>query len=408
MPWQSQGGGGGPWGGGGGSNGGGSNGGGPWGGGGGGGDNRGNNPWGGGNRGGGGGRGGQQPPDFEDLIRKGQDRVKRMMPGGMGSGAIVALIVAGVLVIWLVSGFYRVLPDQQGVELKFGTWDGQITAPGLNWNYPYPLGQTFTPAVERINSIEVGFQPVGNGVRDVAEESLMLTGDQNIIDIDFSVQWRIANAGEFLFNLRDPEATVKIAAESAMREVIGQTDIQPALTEARQDVEQRTRTLLQELLNEYQAGILVTEVKLQNVQPPQAVIDAFNDVQRALQDRDRQRNEAEAYRNDILPRARGEAQRMLQEAEAYREQVINEAEGEAERFLEVYGAFAEAPEVTRQRIYIETMQEVLSSTDKVLLGEGAAGQGAVQYLPLDQLRNRPNSTGGARSSGSSLSSGSSN
>ncbi|MEJ2026728.1 MAG: FtsH protease activity modulator HflK, partial [Limibacillus sp.] len=159
------------------------------------------------------------------------------------------------------------------------------------------------------------------------------------------------------------------------------------------------RTLLQELLNEYQAGVLVTEVKLQNVQPPQQVIDAFNDVQRALQDRDRQRNEAEAYRNDILPRARGEAQRMLQEAEAYRERVINEAEGEAERFLEVYKSFAKAPEVTRQRIYIETMQEVLTSTDKVLLGEGAGGQGAVQYLPLDQLRNRPNGTRGTNNNG---------
>ena len=396
MPWQSQGGGGGgPWGGGGGSNGGG-----PWGGGGGGGgDDRGggNNPWGGGNRGG--GRGGQQPPDFEEIIRKGQDRVKRMIPGGMGSGFLIILLIAGALLVWGVSGFYRVLPDQQGVELKFGEWDGQITPPGLNWNLPYPLGQTFTPAVERINAIEIGFQPAGNGVRDIAEESLMLTGDQNIIDIDFTVQWRIANAGEYLFNLRDPESTVKIAGESAMREVIGQTDIQPALTEARQDIEQRTRTLLQELLNEYQAGVLVTEVKLQNVQPPQQVIDAFNDVQRALQDRDRQRNEAEAYRNDILPRARGEAQRMLQEAEAYRERVINEAEGEAERFLEVYESFAKAPEVTRQRIYIETMQEVLTSTDKVLLGEGAGGQGAVQYLPLDQLRNRPNGTRSTNNNG---------
>ena len=389
MPWQSQGGGGGgPWGGGG-SNGGG----GPWGGGGsGGGGDRGggNNPWGGGGRG-----GGNQPPNIEDMIKKGQDRLKTMLPGGMGSGLLILLVIVGALAIWSVSGFYRVLPDQQGVELKFGKWDGQITTPGLNWNLPYPLGQTFTPAVERINSIEIGFQSINGRSRDVAEESLMLTGDQNIIDIDFSVQWRIANAGEYLFNLRDPEATVKIAAESAMREVIGQTDIQPALTEARSDVEQRTRTLLQNLLNSYVTGILVTEVKLQNVQPPQQVIDAFNDVQRALQDRDRQRNEAEAYRNDILPRARGEAQRMLQEAEAYREQVINEAEGEAERFLEVYSAFRQSPDVTRQRIYIETMQEVLSRTDKILLGEGAGGNGAVQYLPLDQLRNRR--SGGASS-----------
>jgi membrane protease subunit HflK len=314
-----------------------------------------------------------------------------MIPGGFGGGTAILGIVVVLLVLWLLSGFYRVLPEQQGVELKFGRWDRVITQPGLHWNYPYPLGQVFTPSVERINSTEIGYRSVagrdgGGAKRDVDEESLMLTGDQNIIDIDFSVQWKIANAGEYLFNIRDPESTVKVVAESAMREVIGQTDIQPALTEARGDVEQRTKDLLQQLLDEYKAGIEITEVKLQNVQPPAQVIDAFNDVQRALQDRDRQRNEAEAYRNDLLPRARGEAQKMLQDAQGYREQAINEAQGEAKRFIEVYEAYRKAPEVTRQRMYLETMQEVLGNTDKIILGED--GNGAVQYLPLDQLRKR--------------------
>ncbi len=369
MPWQSQGGGsGGPWGSGSGNGGG----------------NRGNNPW-----GGGGGRGGQQPPDIEELIRKGQDRVRSLIPGGFGGGtALMGILIIGA-VLWALSGLYRVLPEQQGVELKFGRWDNQITQPGLHWNFPYPLGQVFTPSVERIEAIDIGFRAVagrdgGGAKRDVEEESLMLTGDQNIIDIDFSVQWKIANAGEFLFKIRDPEATVKVVAESAMREVIGQTDIQPALTEARGDIEQRTKNLLQQLLEDYQAGIEITEVKLQNVQPPAQVIDAFNDVQRALQDRDRQRNEAEAYRNDLLPRARGDAQQMLQEAQGYREQVINEAQGEAQRFVEVYDAYKAAPVITRQRMYLETMQDILGSTEKVILGEGAGG--AIQYLPLDQLR----------------------
>ncbi len=249
-----------------------------------------------------------------------------------------------------------------------------------------------------VRQIDIGFRAAGNerartARRDVEEESLMLTGDQNIIDIDFSVQWKIADAGQYLFNIRDPEATVKIAAESAMREIIGRTDIQPALTEARGTVEAETRSLLQATLNEYEAGIEITELVLQDVQPPQAVIDAFNDVLRAQQDRDRLRNEADKYRNDILPRARGEAQRAVQEAEAYKEQLENEAEGEAERFLSVYRAYQQNPTVTRRRMYLETLQGVLSETDKVIMDSGAQGGGAIPYLPLNELRGRTGTTG---------------
>jgi len=365
MPWENKGGGGGPWGGGGGSNGGG--------------------PWG---RGGGGGGGsGQKPPDLEEIIRRGQDRFKGFMPSGGIGGWGFGLILVIAFALWMATGLYRVQPDQQGVVLQFGKWV-TTTEPGLRWHLPYPIETVQTPSVENIQAIDIGFRSVGadrarSQRRDVAEESLMVTGDQNIIDIDFTVQWKIADAGKFLFNIRDQEATVKIAAESAMRETIGRTDIQPALTEARQDVELKTRTLLQSILNEYKAGIEITQVQLQDVLPPSQVIDAFDDVQRARQDRDRLRNEADAYRNDVLPRARGEAQRMIQGAQGYRERLQNEAEGEAQRFLSVYTAYKDNPEVTRRRMYLETMQKVLSDSDKVILD---SNQGAIPYLPLNELR----------------------
>lgn len=381
MPWKSQGGGGsgsgggGPWGGGSGGSGGGGGGGGPWGGG----------PIGG---------GGQRPPDFEDFIRKGQDRFRRMMPGGLGSGRGIIIAVFVLLVLWGLSGLYRVQPDQQGVALVFGKWNEQIAEPGLHWNWPYPIGHVEKPTVTKIEQIEIGFRSTGDrgrgGKRDVDTESLMVTGDQNIIDIEFSVQWRIANAGEFLFQIRDPQATVKVVAESAMREIIGQTDIQPALTEARQEIESKTRVRLQEILDEYKAGVEITEVKLQDVQPPQPVIDAFNDVLRAQQDRARLQNEADKYRNDILPRARGDAQKVIQDAEAYKERLLNEAEGEAQRFLSVYNAYKQNPDVTTRRMYLETLQDVLSKSDKVIMDQGAGG--AVPYLPLNELRGSASSS----------------
>ncbi|MGM0559868.1 MAG: FtsH protease activity modulator HflK [Pseudomonadota bacterium] len=377
MPWQSSGGSGGPWGGSGGSGGGG--------------------PWGRGGAGGGnnsGGGGGQRPPDFEDMIRKGQERLKRLMPGGFGSGKVIGLLVIAVIAVWLLSGLYRVESDQEGVVLVFGEYI-ESTDPGLHWNWPAPIGEVETPSVENINAIEVGFRTTGtSGVSqdDVAQESLMLTGDQNIIDIDFNVLWRVSDARNFLFNIREPFETVKTAAESAMRDIIGQTEIQRALTESRGDIEGETRELLQSILDSYGSGILVTQIQLQQVQPPQPVADSFNDVQRALQDRDRLRNQAEAYRNDILPRARGEAQQIIQEANAYRESVVAEAEGEANRFLSVYEAYAESPETTRQRLYLETLEEVYGSTEKILLDSDGA-ENIVPYLPLNELNRRTLSDG---------------
>ncbi|MEE8187712.1 MAG: FtsH protease activity modulator HflK, partial [Kiloniellales bacterium] len=292
MPWENKSsGGGGPWGGGG-SNGG--NGGGPWG-------------------SGAGGGGGRQPPDLEEMIRRGQDRFKGLLPGGgLGGGKGFIVILAAILVIWLFTGVYRVQPDEQGVVLRFGKWV-ETTQPGLNWHMPFPIETVLTPSVERIQAIDVGFRSAGvertrGQARDIAEESLMVTGDQNIVDIDFTVQWKISDAGNYLFKIRNPEQTVKIVAESAMREIIGRTDIQLALSEARATIESESRALLQSILTEYEAGIEITEVKLQDVQPPAQVIDAFDDVIGARQDRQRLRNEADAYRNDVLPRSRGEAQ----------------------------------------------------------------------------------------------------
>jgi membrane protease subunit HflK len=366
MPWQSQG----DNGGGGGS---GPGGGGPW-----------------GSGGGGGMGGGPRPPDLEDFIRKGQDRFKRFMPSGSGSGRGIALIALVIFGLWLFSGFYRVQPDQQGVVLLFGEWV-RTTESGLNWHIPYPIETVERPSVTSIRQIDVGYRTSESRDRgtkqDIEEESLMLTGDQNIIDIEFAVQWKVSDPVQFLFNIRDPAQTVKIVAESAMREIIGQTDIQPALTEARQDIEIDARNLLQGILNEYEAGIEITQVQLQDVQPPTQVIDAFDDVQRARQDLDRLRNQADAYRNDILPRARGEAQKVIQGAEAYKERLLNEADGEAQHFLSVYTAYKQNPEVTKRRMYLETIQKVMSASDKVILDKGAlGGSGAVPYLPLNELR----------------------
>ena len=270
-------------------------------------------PWG-SNQGGGGpwgGGGGAPPPNLEEVLRRGQERVRRFMPGGLGTGRSVLLIGLVVVVIWLLTGFYRVQPDEQGVELLFGRWNQATTAPGLHYWFPAPIGRAITPKVERINRIDIGFRPATRSTRrsqaatrDVPRESLMLTADQNIADVDFTVLWRISDAGRYLFNIRDQEDTVKIVAESAIREVIGQSQFEDLLTRGRTRIEQETRLLLQQILDGYRAGILIQNVQLLDVAPPQPVIDSFNEVQRARQDKDRLQNQAEAYSNRIVPTAR--------------------------------------------------------------------------------------------------------
>jgi modulator of FtsH protease HflK len=356
-------------------------------------------PWGGPPRNGddrrGGPRRGGGPIDFEEIIRRGQDQVRRHFPGRYGGGGGILLIVAALVGLWLLSGFFIVRADEQGIVLRFGAYNR--TAPsGWSWHIPAPVESVLKPKVTRVNRVEVGFRASEGGApgaraaagRQVPEEALMLTGDENIVDINFTVFWLIKDAQHFLFNIRNPEATVKAAAESAMRESIGRTPIASALAEGRGQVETDTKTLLQGILDTYGAGIEVTQVQLQKVDPPAQVIDAFRDVQRARADQERLRNEAEAYRNDILPRARGEAVRLVQEAEAYKQEVVARSQGDAERFLSVFTAYQTAPDVTERRIYLETMEEILKGTNKIVIDKAAQGAGVLPYLPLPELGRR--------------------
>ena len=365
MPWQNQGGG--PWGGGGG-------GGGPWGGGNGGGGQRG--------PGGPGGFGGQ-PPNIEELIRRWQDWLRRRTPGGFGGKAGIIVVVVAVIGLWIASGFYRVLPDEQGVVLRFGE-RVRVEGNGLNYHLPYPIETVIKPKVTRVNRIEIGF----SGGTQILDESLMLTGDENIVDINFVVLWLIKDAGDFLFNVRRPEETVKAAAETVMREIVGQTPIAAALAEGRGEIEDKVRSGIQRVLDDYRTGVTITEVQLLKADPPGEVVDAFRDVQRARADQERLRNEAEGYANDIIPKARGEAERLIQEAEAYKQEVVARAEGDADRFHQVYVAYRAAKDVTTQRIYLETMEEILANANKILIDQDQAGTGVVPYLPLPEVEKR--------------------
>ena len=360
-------------------------------------NNNDNNPWGsGGNNnpwGSGGSGDGPNKRDFEDSIKKAKERFGKVKIGGPRN--IIILIIVAIL-IWLASGFYRVEPDEQGIELLFGKWNGSTTEPGLHYFFPRPIGQTVTPKVEVIRKINVGFRSASvlgfssntNAERKVIEESLMLTGDQNISDVRFTVLYKIKDAGNFLFKLRNPETTVKDMSESVMREVVGQRDLQFLLTEGRQEVEQVVRTGLQEILDSYESGILVQSVQLQSVDPPDQVIDAFDEVQRARQDKDRLVNEANTYLNKIVPNARGEAAKLVESAKAYKEQVVKQAEGVAQNFIDVYNSYKDAKEVTRRRIYLETLREVLEGKNKIILDDTGSGQGVVPYLPLNELNKR--------------------
>jgi membrane protease subunit HflK len=285
---------------------------------------------------------------------------------------VVATIAGLALGAWLLSGFYFVQPEEKGVELVFGKLNA-VTDSGLNYNWPWPVGNVLKPQVTRVNRVEV------------PEEALMLTGDENIVDINFVVFWRISDPALFLFNIRDPAETVKAAAESAVRELVGQTPIAEATTEGRRQIEQQGREIIQNLMNEYGSGIVIDEVQLQKADPPQEVIDAFRDVQRAMADRERAQNEAEAFANDIIPRARGEAERLLQEGQAYKQEVVARSDGEAQRFTSVLEEYRKAPDVTMQRLYIETMESVLAGTDKVLVDQ-QNGQPVVPYLALPELQ----------------------
>lgn len=360
-------------------------GGGPWGGGGGG-------PWGGGGSGGGspwsgrGDRGSNPPPDLEELLRRSQERLRRLLPGGFGNLRGLWLLGAVILFFWGFSGFYIVQPDEQGVELMFGRYV-KTTQPGVNYWFPAPVGTVIRPKVTQTNQLTVGFRGSPGNIREVPQESHILSGDQNIVDIQFVVQWRISDAGDFLFNMRDPEATVKIAAESALREVVGSNPLTAVITNQRDQLAQQARDLLQGIMDGYDAGVAILDLRIQKADPPKEVIDAFNDVQRAKQDAERLENEALAYRNDIIPRAKGEAARLVQNATAEKERLIKEAEGQAARFTAFYQTYVANKDITARRMYLEAMQEVLSKSDKVIV-DSKGGTGVVPYLPLPEIQKR--------------------
>ncbi len=377
MSWQNQGGGG-------------SGGGGPWGG--------GQSPW---------GRGGRpQPANLEEILRRGQDRFRRVLPGGWGGGRGVIIAIVAVLLFWGLSGFYRVEPDEQGVVLRFGALN-RLTQPGLNYHLPAPIESVLTPKVTRVTPTEIGFRSEqaggrGMGAVEVPEEALMLTGDENIVQVNFTVFWVIKDAPKFLFNIRNPEGTVKAAAESAMREVIGRTALASALTEGREKVANDTKRLMQDILNSYGSGVDVVDLVLQKTAPPDQVNAAFSDVQSAKIDLDRLVNEAQAYRNDVVPRARGDAARIVQEAEAYKQRVALQAQGDAARFLSVYKSYKAAEDVTTRRLYIEAIENVLKNANKIILDKAATASGVVPYLPLPNLSApHPGDRAGAQASGTS-------
>ncbi len=340
------------------------------------------------------------------MLRRSQDRLRSLLPGNLG-GRGIALIALAAVVLWGFSGFFRVEPDELGVVLRFGKFTREVV-PGLNYHLPYPIETALTPPALRINKIDIGMRPVedvrrGTSVREVPEESLMLTGDENIVDVDFSVFWKVkpSAVGDYLFNIQNPEGTVKAVAEASMREIVGRSTLQPILTGARQTTETAVQDLMQKILDRYGAGIQVQQVQLQKVDPPAQVIDAFRDVQAARSDLERAQNEAQTYANRIVPEARGRAAKITQDAEAYREQTVAEATGQTSRFLQVYDQYKKAPDVTRERMYLETMERVLGGSDKTIIDTGPQpGPGVVPYLPLTEFpRTRQTPAPGTPASG---------
>ncbi len=375
--------------------------GGPWGGGGSGGDDGNRN----GGRGGNGrrpGNDGPQIPEIDEIVSKGREQIRVLMGGrggrggatgggegpGFGRGTVLLGLLA-VVALWLFASVYTVKPEEQSVELFLGEYSSTGN-PGLNFA-PWPVVTYTKFAVTREQTIDIGVG--GRGT----EAGLMLTGDENIVDIDFQVVWNINDPAQFMFNLRDPNLTIEAVSESAMREIIAQSELAPILNRDRESIATRLLDLIQTTLDSYNSGVNIVRVNFDRADPPESVIDAFRDVQAAEQERDQRQKEADAYANRVLAEARGEAAQVLEQAEGYRARVVNEAEGEASRFTAVLEEYLKAPEVTRRRLYLETMESVLGDVDKIILdgnATGSGGQGVVPYLPLNELRRSPAPTAG--------------
>ena len=343
-------------------------------------------PWGGPN-----GRGDKpskkkQSINFDTYFANLKDQIKKIFPGGGSNKKNVLFACLIFFILWLLTGFYKVNANEQGVVLRFGEWV-RTTSPGLHYHLPYPIEIAKTPKVTKVNKTEIGFRVIGTSQRMLLEESLMLTGDENIVDINFSVFWIIDDAGKFLFKLRNPEKSVKSVSESVMREVIGITPIVDALAAGRQEIETKSLSKIQIVLDNYESGVKITQLQLQKVDPPDQVIDSFRDVQRARADKEKVINEAIAYKNDLIPRARGEAEQILQEAEAYKREIVARSEGDADRFNSVLKAYKNNEDVTRNRIYLETLEKVFQNATKVII-DTKQGSGVLPYLPLPEIQKR--------------------
>lgn len=298
--------------------------------------------------------------------------------------SIIGLILLGVLFLWLSSGVYKVDSDENAVVLYFGKFHS-IESPGLNYHIPFPFGKVIKKSVTTVNTEEFGFTSNSKQKRNLDAESLMLTGDENIVDIEFQVQWQISDIKDFTFNIAEPNQAIRKAAESSMREIIARTPIVAALSDGKKNIEIQTKDLMQQILDYYGAGVRVVLVQLRRVDPPSQVINAFRDVQTAKADKEKEINQAQAYANDIIPRARGLAAEMVEQAEAFKQEVVADAEGEAGRFVSVYNQYSKAKQVTKKRIYLETMEQIYRDADKILLDKNSSKSGVLPYFPLNDI-----------------------
>lgn len=342
-----------------------------------------------------GGSGGT-PPDMDEWLRRAQENFRKVMPGGpMRAGQVVVLGALAVLALWAVSGFYTVEPGEHAVVQRFGAWAYTRDQEGLAYRWPTPVESIAKVKVNEIRKLTIGFNRDGGrdpmARQSLPEESLVLTADRNIIDLNLTIQWNIKSADDFLFNIQDQENTIKKVAESAIREVVGQTDMLPLITNRRKEVADRTKQILQENLDEYRSGVNITEVLIDRAEVHPEVQDAFQDVQSAKQDAENYQNEAGAYREKIIPNARGQAIKITEQAQAYKQSNVARAQGDAQRFTSVYEAYQGGQDVTRERLYIETMEDILGKAQKIIL-DGKSGSGAVPYLPLEGLRARAKTT----------------
>jgi membrane protease subunit HflK len=333
------------------------------------------------------------PPDLDELWRRLNQRLNGMFgnrspesgggfpTGGAGGGNLLGLLIGALVLVWVASGFYIVDTGQRGVVLRFGKYI-ETTDPGPRWHLPWPIESREIVNIDQVRTVEIGYR---NNVRSkVLKESLMLTDDENIIDVQFAVQYVLKNPEEYLFVNRAPEDTVPQVAETAMREIVGKNKMDYVLYEGRADIAVRAKVLMQQILDRYKTGISISQVTLQNIQPPEQVQAAFDDAVKASQDRERLKNEAEAYSNDVVPRASGVASRLKEEADGYKQSVIANAEGDASRFAQINTEYQKAPQVTRERMYLDTMQTVMNNTSKVVVDQ--KGGNSLLYLPLDKLQ----------------------